>query len=81
MHDIAALFGTHLADPILAALMWERINRPHIWAQAIRSEPLKHLAGRGPSTYGFPLPAFAGTSFAGMTEEKAAAPYEIGNWD
>lgn len=30
----------------------DRINRPDIWMQAIRSDPEKTLVARGPSTYG-----------------------------
>ncbi len=33
-----------------------RINRPDIWMQAIRSDHEKALAARGPSTYGSPRP-------------------------
>src|SRR5262245_20591544 len=37
-HQTAALCGTGIADPILAAPNRGRINRPYIWAQAIRSD-------------------------------------------
>src|SRR5690349_19239667 len=37
-HEAAALCGTGVADPILAAPKRGRINRPYIWAQAIRSD-------------------------------------------
>src|ERR1700675_3120026 len=35
----------------------DRINRPDIWMQAIRSDRQKTLVARGPSTYGSPLKA------------------------
>ena len=41
--------------PSWPAVKCERINRPDIWVQAIRSDTRNTLAGRGPSTYGFPL--------------------------
>jgi hypothetical protein len=32
--------------------MCERIDRPDIWTQRSDQNAAKHLAGRGPSTYG-----------------------------
>ena len=38
--------------PSWPAVQTDRINRPDIWMQAIRSDRLKTLVARGPSTYG-----------------------------
>src|SRR6266567_7983685 len=53
--------GNHLWP----AAQSDRVNRPDIWMQAIRSDPEKTLVARGPSTYGTGavhiwVPAFAG---------------------
>src|SRR6266516_207075 len=39
-------------DHIWPADQSDRVNRPDIWMQAIRSDPEKTLVARGPSTYG-----------------------------
>src|SRR6266480_481182 len=38
--------------PSSPAAQSDRVNRPDIWMQAIRSDPEKTLVARGPSTYG-----------------------------
>jgi len=41
------LFGTRVAEAILAMRSTDRINRPDIWMQAIRSDHQKTLVPRG----------------------------------
>jgi len=50
--EVARLFGTRVAENHLGQRSTDRINRPDIWMQAIRSDPEKTLVARGPSTYG-----------------------------
>src|SRR3990172_2865231 len=38
VQDTARMFGARAVDPILAAVMCDRINRPDIWPQSLRSE-------------------------------------------
>src|SRR5687768_15288173 len=38
VQDTATMFGTRAVDPILAAVMCDRIIRPDIWPQSLRSE-------------------------------------------
>src|ERR1700719_3061323 len=52
--EVARLFGTRVAENHLGHRSTDRINRPDIWMQAIRSDPEKTLVARGPSTYGSP---------------------------
>ena len=49
---VASVFGTRVAENHLGQRSTNRINRPDIWMQAIRSNHQKALAARGPSTYG-----------------------------
>ena len=49
---VAAVFGTRIAENHLGQRPPNRINRPDIWMQVIRSDHRKTLAARGPSTYG-----------------------------
>jgi hypothetical protein len=49
---VAGVFGTRVAETILASGPSNRINRPDIWMLAIRSDHAKTLVARGPSTYG-----------------------------
>src|ERR1700730_6099480 len=49
---VAGVFGTRVAENHLGQRSTNRINRPDIWMQAIRSDHGKTLAARGPSTYG-----------------------------
>jgi hypothetical protein len=49
---VARLFGTRVAKNHLGQRSSDRIHRPDIWMQAIRSHHQKTLAARGPSTYG-----------------------------
>ena len=51
---VERVFGTRVAETILASGQPDRINRPDIWMQAIRSDHQKTLVARGPSTYGSP---------------------------
>jgi hypothetical protein len=48
---VAGVFGTRVAENHLGQRSTDRINRPDIWMQAIRSDQ-KTLVARGPSTYG-----------------------------
>ncbi len=55
--EVARLYGTRVAENHLGQRSSDRINRPDIWMQAIRSDHQKTLVARGPSTYGSrPLP-------------------------
>src|SRR5450631_3614971 len=49
---VAGVFGIRVAENHLGQRSTDRINRPDIWMQAIRSDHRKTLAARGPSTYG-----------------------------
>jgi hypothetical protein len=49
---VAGVFGTRVAENHLGQRSTDRINRPDIWMQAIRSTSEKTLVARGPSTYG-----------------------------
>ena len=50
--EVARLYGTRVAENHLGPRSSDRINRPDIWMQAIRSDQKKTLVARGPSTYG-----------------------------
>src|SRR6185437_2039370 len=50
--NTAIMSGARAVNPILAAVMCDRDNRPDIWPQSLRSELIHSLASRGPSTYG-----------------------------
>jgi hypothetical protein len=50
--EVARLYGTRVAENHLGPRSSDRINRPDIWMQAIRSNHQKTLVARGPSTYG-----------------------------
>src|SRR5258707_2120538 len=45
--NTATMFGTRAVNPILAAVMCDRINRPDIWPQSLRSETAFHLLPAG----------------------------------
>jgi len=55
--EVARLYGTRVAENHLGPRSSDRINRPDIWMQAIRSDQKKTLVARGPSTYGSRLKA------------------------
>jgi hypothetical protein len=65
--EVARLFGTRVAENHLGQRSTNRINRPDIWMQAIRSDQKKTLVARGPSTYGSRLALrLAGTTKQGL---------------
>ena len=62
--EVARLYGTRVAENHLGPRSSDRINRPDIWMQAIRSDQKKTLVARGPSTYGSRLKAGTTTESA-----------------
>jgi len=46
------VWNSRRGTPSWPAVQNDRINRPDIWMQAIRSDRQKKIAARGPSTYG-----------------------------
>src|SRR3977135_4387794 len=47
VQNTATMFGTRAVNPILAAVMCDRINRPDIWPQSPRSETAFRLLPAG----------------------------------
>src|SRR3979490_1527739 len=47
VQNTATMFGTRAVNPILAAVMCDRINRPDIWPQSLRSETAFRLLPAG----------------------------------
>src|SRR5205807_47269 len=45
--NAAGMFGSLVAEPILAAVACDRTNRPYIWMQSIRSDPALNLLQAG----------------------------------
>src|SRR5947208_2538496 len=80
------MFGARAVDPILAAVMCDRINRPDIWPQSLRSK--HHPASCKQRAVHIWVPAFAGTTRecallrrcipAGMTDiaRRVAEPFD-----
>src|SRR5262245_30891199 len=60
VQDTAAMFGARAVDPILAAVMCDRINRPDIWPQSLRSENSSTSCKQG--AVHIWVPAFARTT-------------------
>src|SRR5882672_3500108 len=58
---------------ILASGQDDRINRPDIWMQAIRSDQKKTLVARGPSTYGSRLCGAARSALHRVQDTEAYA--------
>jgi hypothetical protein len=66
---VASVFGARVAENHLGQRSTDRINRPDIWMQAIRSYPEKTLVARGPSTYGSRI---SGASFRAIAHRRRA---------
>ena len=60
--EVARLYGTRVAENHLGQRSSDRINRPDIWMQAIRSDQKKLLWHGGRPHMGLWVPAFAGTT-------------------
>src|SRR5487761_528710 len=56
-YEVAGLFGTHAAETILASVhVRAHQQAEHMDASDLVKTPQKHLARRGPSTYGLTTP-------------------------
>ena len=60
--EVARLYGTRVAENHLGQRSSDRINRPDIWMQAIRSDQKKLLWHGGRPHIHIWVPAFAGTA-------------------